>query len=527
MSSTRYRQDGSAVSQEAYASSSAHEVGLLGNLVARRCKVAMRSEHRALCYFLQQLSHRDGGLRRVADEILAAFPEKFRTPGMRGLALKPGQKLDDDEREALRHDFPDTPNRSAQDDAALLDGFFCPRDDDFPTQADDLFAICRKAAAGGGLESALRALCLDPRTNLEKPSFYYQLPGRRENCLDSTWWIEDFVGTLMLFRQRQIDAARDAIADTQVSRMVHKAIGIATFAKGLAVVEGDQRTGKSTAARNYCDMHPGEAVFIDLESGGDETSFFRSLARSIGTASSGQLKALELRGKIEDMLQAGHLTVVFDEAHWLIPISARPKCPPKRLDWVRRSLLDKGVPVVFVSTPQFDRQCTHYEKHLQWNAKQLRGRITWKELLPATLTEEEVMAVARKIAPAADAPSVVRLAAYALDAQEYLFGIKRVVDIASFFAHQEGRTVATRADIKRALDQVAPERAGTGKAAKQADGKQSCKETAKPVQTAEQDFSDDAPAHLARRAGMNSQTAQTAGFGANGRLQFTEVAASD
>ena len=74
MSSTRYADDDAPPRQEAYASSGAHESNLAGNLVALRCKAAMRPEHRSLCYFIQQLSHRDGGLKRIVSEIIAAFP---------------------------------------------------------------------------------------------------------------------------------------------------------------------------------------------------------------------------------------------------------------------------------------------------------------------------------------------------------------------------------------------------------------------------------------------------------------------
>ena len=194
------------------------------------------------------------------------------------------------------------------------------------------------------MEEALRAACLDPRADLNAVPFCYHIPRRRENERAVTWYVDDFVGTLELLRKRHIAAARGTIAETEITRLVHDGIKRATFAKGLAIIEGIQRSEKTTAAKNFCDTHPGECVFIELESGDDDTTFFRSLARSIGTASSNQYTTLKIRGRIEDMLQAGISTVVIDESHFLAPIKARPTAPPKRLDWVRRSLLDKGVP---------------------------------------------------------------------------------------------------------------------------------------------------------------------------------------
>ena len=515
MSSTRYASEDSLPSQEAYASSGAHEAGLLGNLVARRCKVAMLPEHRRLCYFVQQLSHREGGLKRVVAEILKAFPERFRSNRMKELGITMGRSLTEAQREALKQDHSNRSRRKRiyRDWMDGSDGSDDPPvDDDFSIEADELFAECR-AQAEKTMEAALRALCLDPEADMMALPFSYHLPGRRDSVHREVWWIDDFVGTLEMFRQRQIDAAREAIAETEITRLVHEAIDMATFAKGLAVVEGDQRTGKSTAAKNYCALHPGECVFIDLEPGGDDTTFFRSLARSIGTNCASNAKAIEMRGSIEAMLQGGHLTVVFDESHYLIPISARPKCAPKRLEWVRRCLVDKGVAVVLVSTPQFDRQCTHYEKHLSWNAKQLKGRIIWQNLLPATLPEEEITAVARKIAPQALDSSIKRMVAYAVDAPEYLFGIDRVMKIASCFAQRDKRATPTRDDIKHALDQIAPQKA--------------CKAAALPVQTPGKRISEAPLLTTARQPSLDLSASEEAEFEAGERLQFTGAAALD
>ena len=74
MSSTRHAHEDAPFSQERYASSAAYESGLLGNLVARRAKAIRSPEARSLVYFLQMLSHREGGLQRVAEEVLAMFP---------------------------------------------------------------------------------------------------------------------------------------------------------------------------------------------------------------------------------------------------------------------------------------------------------------------------------------------------------------------------------------------------------------------------------------------------------------------
>jgi hypothetical protein len=55
--------------QERYCSSPELERGLLANLVAKRCEVLADREDRELIWFLQYLSHGNGGLKKVAADL--------------------------------------------------------------------------------------------------------------------------------------------------------------------------------------------------------------------------------------------------------------------------------------------------------------------------------------------------------------------------------------------------------------------------------------------------------------------------
>ena len=128
---------------------------------------------------------------------------------------------------------------------------------------------------------------------------------------------------LHAYRNKQIEKAKSGIATTTISQRIFDDLDYAAHCRGLVIIEGNQRTGKSTAAKNWCDSHSGQAVYVKLGVGDDAATFFRSIAKTVGTASSLSRKLTEMQIKIEDALQEGHLTLVLDEGHYVFAQTAR------------------------------------------------------------------------------------------------------------------------------------------------------------------------------------------------------------
>jgi hypothetical protein len=78
MSSTRHAPQGSAVSYERYMSSPeyAEMRGIPGTAVAAKAQLYTEARKRSLLFFLQSLSLKHGGLRKVAHDLIAAFPAR-------------------------------------------------------------------------------------------------------------------------------------------------------------------------------------------------------------------------------------------------------------------------------------------------------------------------------------------------------------------------------------------------------------------------------------------------------------------
>jgi hypothetical protein len=76
MSNTRQSTSGTGFRQERFCSSIEFERGLMANLVARRCSRLIRPEDRKLIWFLQLLSHQDGGLEKSVEDFIRFLPDQ-------------------------------------------------------------------------------------------------------------------------------------------------------------------------------------------------------------------------------------------------------------------------------------------------------------------------------------------------------------------------------------------------------------------------------------------------------------------
>ncbi|PXA04335.1 hypothetical protein DDZ13_07325 [Coraliomargarita sinensis] len=480
MSSTRKSSDPNTFKQERYCSSSAYDTGLKGNHVTKRVRVIEDPEDRALIYFLQQESHKEGGLERVAEELLEMFPERVGTPTMVKLGKAGDDTYTPDEVRLIRDEMPDSCREEFPLDGDEIDPDFSqilmPRDYDedeepsgaqYHTGCPDSYPVRdfhdQARLDASELADHLKVLCLDPSKKLDEP--YSKLktalarPRIRPNLSSYTnlWNFCGLVEALYLYRRSKIEAAESELAETEISQRILDAMDYALETKTLVIIEGLERMGKSVTARNFCARHPGKAIYMSLESGFDEKTFFRSIAKAIGVSSSSALKAIDMRVRIEDMLQQGDIVLVIDEAWALWPQLNRVRSAPKRIDWLRLSLVDKGVPVVLVSTPQFYQQCDKYEKSIGWNSRQLKGRVKHHELLPAELSSKDLEAIARHKLPDADNDSIRLLREVSESIEDYVAGIERVVTRANYFAKKQGKDGAGPAQILSAVEEIIPE----------------------------------------------------------------------
>jgi hypothetical protein len=435
--STRKAKDNSIFHQHRYASSPEFERGLLANLVAKRCALLNDPRQRELLWFIQYMSHRDGGMTALTKAIIAKYPDRIQSLEMTQMNLKRGKMYPGRFVQKLRDG---TPNNSQFSAEGLLDDIApdSNRWEKSPAleacKGDVFFDKCLDAA-WSGLEKWLTELCLNPETSLECGPWYFPT------------LIETLHGDLNSLAQ--MENASDVV--TSLGQKVCDALDYTAYGRGLTLMEGMARTGKSHAARTWCERHPGRARFIEVPPGNDETAFFHALARGLGLGNFLSYKTTQIREKVESVILTANLMLVLDEAQRLWPQMNLRYGFPYRIVWIMK-WANAGVPIAMVSTPQFIQTQKAVEK-CGWNSAQLTGRISHYELLPAELTAEDLIAVAKSFLPEIEAQVLRKLAIYARSSARYLAAIHSISNRARYLAMKAGRNAATADDVRRAMQE--------------------------------------------------------------------------
>ena len=463
MSSTRKAKDDSVFNQARYASSPEFERGLIANLVAKRCTVLDDKADRELVWFIQYLSHQAGGLAAVTKDLIAKYADRIQTPAMTRLGMKPGKNFNADQVKAIREEMPlgfrerflltgedgiwdvllpsdrDFNNRVAESALrrAALDALSLEKKSKaFPaTYAVQVFIDLCRAEATSKLENYLREICVNPAIKLET----------------GPWYFSSLITTLREYQSSFIQSKTDGAFITALGQKVCDVLDYTAYCRGLTLMQGEARLGKSHAARTWCEQHPGSARFIEVPPGNDDATFYRDLARGLGLGNFLNYKVVQIRERVESVLLTGDIILVLDEAQRLWPQRNIREGYPGRIVWVM-TMANAGVPICMVSTPQFFVTQKAVEKN-GWNSAQLTGRISHYESLPADLSPEDLMAVAKTVLPEASVQSLRALAVYARSSARYLAAIDSIAKRARYIAMRAGRADATTDDVRKAMQE--------------------------------------------------------------------------
>lgn len=443
MSNTRHAEKNAPFRQEKYSSSAEFERGLMGNLVARRCEVLASEPDRQLIWWLQLLSWGEGGLNKLAADLISHFPARVATVTMQKYGFKPGQIYNAEKIKAVRRDMKDEQFDPFNSDYFPLrgesKGIFSDDiyGDDTPSQypAADLLDHCRKEA-GEKLPTLLAEICLDPKLSIASLA---------------PWYFPTLVESLREYQSAWIEGKRASQVVTELGSQVWETLDYSLQTRCMVLLDGLARTGKTFSVKAWCDLHPGQARYVQVPSSNDDIGFFRAIAKSLGVSINQNSKAQQLRDRIEDVLQRGKLAIVFDEAHYLWPQSNYREALPGRVNWIMTALINQGVPVALVTTPQFMRTQRAIERKSCWTSEQFTGRIGLYKKLPDSLSEDDLSAVAKTFLPEGCARSIRALMLYAQGSTKYLAGIEWAAIYARFVANQAGRRNVVFADVVKAI----------------------------------------------------------------------------
>lgn len=447
MSTTRHAENGSPLRQERYASAPEFSDYLKASAVARKCSLLDDPAHKEICLWLQHASMQPGGLAALADDFLKRYDNRI---GSRTMRKQAGRKIFDAETvRMIRKEMGCTDEFLLCGEISGLCELFSSAGEiktkkaasrlpnEYPAS---LFTEYCMNCASNDLRHWLTDFCLNPETRLENPPCWFD--GIEQALKD---YIED----------RRIDRLAGKIV-TSIGAQINDALDYAFDEKVMVHINGVARMGKTFQVQQWCRTYPGRVRYIQVPSGNDEISFYRAIARALGTAAGSAMNSRQIKRNVEDAIQDAGIMLVFDEAHYLWPQYKGTRNSPRRINWILTEVVNKGIPVALITTPQFDFLQKTIVNVTGWASEQLDGRISFRLDLPATLHKTDLEAIVKVNLPQSDRQLVEGLCDYAQASGKFIAGIEAVAKRARFLAKRGGRDTPNKADLVMAMKEVDP-----------------------------------------------------------------------
>lgn len=423
--------------------------------------------------FVSRNENYPGGLGKFTNDLIAQSTDLLGTAGM----VAHPAPYSDAECEAICNEVPDNP-------VSCRDIRFSPDDDedDFSVLPDREPARTRKkqrtpeedrarknafrvsvtsltaqlgGIAGAGLPKFLVALC-------EQPEVQFHPCSIRWHGWEPPWYFVRYVEAILRFIDRRKVQIADTIAETTVSREIGKWLDKARATGRSIIIQGNSRFGKTEAIRAWAAMHPGQARIVETPSSGGESELLRAVAKSLGIEINARQRGHEVRGQIEFVLQQFRPVLIFEEATFLFPANFSKNTTPLRLNWVRRSVMDAGIPCVFVWTPQTHHITrSRFLKATNYAIEQFDGRILRTVNLPTEIPREDLLAIARihfRTLPERlrEVFSEYVVCSVAPTERNYCSDVSNIAVLTFCAAEGAGRKVPTLEDLKAAIADVLP-----------------------------------------------------------------------
>src|ERR1035438_3041398 len=341
------------------------------------------------------MSLTEGGLKKLARELLKMFPERIDPTPI-------GYKYFDNEpsAEALRQECHDVALSRRKRDSWSQEPF--------------------------SIEEFLIDLCINPRLKIplkgeavESSEFDVGLARDEFPELEphefhtaNLEYFKEVIAALVEYKRRYEEGVRAEFCLTAIGQQVWKQLDASLKSKTMIVIDGLEGRGKTEAVRAWCNCHLGEARFVSLDGTSTKTTHFRELARALGIGHGYTSKVSEMQAKVKEVLRVSQLMPVIDEAHFFFNQGPRMYTRPEMLDWIDTALCNPPLPVALITTPQFLICMERAASQVEWNYRQFRRRCKRYVRLAPKNTPADIEAVARKLLPGADKATIKQIMAY-------------------------------------------------------------------------------------------------------------------
>lgn len=422
-------------------------------------------------WFLQAMSMQAGGLVRfVAEMVEQINPEVFGTPTMRAARTEKysvTQKVQICREISSRYQphqggelTEDVVLRGIIADAPLDGKEFLGAREALQAYLEGLGAaqfreVCKKAARDL-LPSYLAALCVEEDRGFAPRANTAWAPA------GEIWFMADPLGAVATMMEMRAGTVSARLAKTAVALKVFDALDYAYQERAMVRVEGDSRFGKTEAVKTWCEMRPGLARLVSVPCSNSVADLVRRVAEALGMEISYGSRAQRLKERVEFVLKHSGLFIVLDEAAFLLPQNYYSGSAPARLNWVRTEIVDRGLPLAMVVTPQsFLPAVSRFVKRTGYAMEQFFGRNHRVVQLPGELSPEDMVSVARIHFPDMGEDYLALIADYARVSENYLQTVEALAKLSRFKARQLKHPRVSVGDIESAALEIIPQRTAT------------------------------------------------------------------
>lgn len=179
---------------------------------------------------------------------------------------------------------------------------------------------------------------------------------------------------------------RVPLTETDDLKRICNAIAIAHTEKDIALIVADAGSGKSTAARHYCEQNPRTTIMIQVVSGMNRKMLVQEIAKQL-SLDTARVPFQTLIQNTADALQERNIVVILDEADYL---------KADALEFTRRLVYDLGESgLVLIGLPRLKGMI----QNLKNDHRQLESRIG--VYLPLSgLSKKDATSLANAVWPA-------------------------------------------------------------------------------------------------------------------------------
>lgn len=442
-----------------------------GEFEAMQAQLSARPELRELVWWLQYWSFQEGGLgTHVIAPLIDQEQGRLGFPGL--WAIKPAQQ----------GRFTEAQIRTLLDDAPFDVARWLGLPD-YDSIADTAFFNREQLATPAAWREHITA-----QVKARLPGYLHQLCLSRAVDFSGKEFplIPDIIGRLIELMKTRADLERRSIAATETFRRVAEEIQYAVSQRGLVMIIGDSRLGKTVSAQAVVRMRPGRLRYMAVPSTNDLASLYRACAESLGVFAAPSVKAESLRHLVEYVFRVSRMAVVADEFHFTLPVQFTRRTKARRLDWIRTALHDKGVPIIAITTPQDMESWRRFMSYTQYTQNQFRGRLDQEVFLSPEISEEDIAAVARHVLKGCSDDAIELVIARALRCDMGLKVVDAIKRRAAWRAEKDGRSTFSDADLDGAWKELEPSfQHQPLSPERQAEAEAACKVSAARLQPAE------------------------------------------